>query len=364
MITFITGRPGSGKSLYAVTRGMEFVVEGRPVYALGIKGLNYEATGIKPYPWAPEGHDDPNVRNLVVKGTGGLERWMELESNAVLIVDEVQAFLKPRPTAAAVPEWIEAFTRNRHLGVDLLFLTQDPMLVDSYVRRVANYHEHFVRPEGDPAMSRRWKWSGVVDDVGKKGARSLNGEFALWRYPQQNYALYKSAEVHTVKFRLPQSLRFLIFGGAAMVLLAAVCVWGMTRLGKKDDPPPAAAAVAAEAPRPQVVAASPPADEKPKLPGLDFAVSSMDSATMTTRDYILRLIPRVDGMPVSAPIYDGVTPATIPEIYCISSADSCTCLSEQGTRVRVNDGVCRTIARDGSYNPYRRSSNAVRGTRG
>lgn len=351
MITFITGKPGSGKSLLAVTTMVELVAAGRTVYALRVRGLNYEATGVKPYPFAPEGHDHPDPRHKVNSETYGLERWRELETGAVLFVDEVQEILKTRGNTGAVPEWIEAFTRNRHYGLDLFFLSQDPMLVDNYVRRLANSHWHLVRPQGFPQMSRLWKWDEFHDDIGKKGAPSLNAEFKVFRYPVQNYALYKSAEVHTVKFKMPQSLKMVIGGGALCLVLVVAGVFAMTRIGKRDDVPPPATAAAPQG-APEAPAATAPGPVAAKTGS--FMVSSMDAHTMTQRDWVLQLIPRVEGMPVSAPLYDGVSPSQVPEIYCMSSPDSCTCLSEQGTRIRVGEATCRVIARDGAYNPFRK----------
>lgn len=332
MITFLTGLPGSGKTLRAITLGIQFVEAGRPVYELGISGLNHDATGIKPFPH------------------GGLEDWQKLEPNAVLIVDEAQQWLRPRGNGAMVPDWIEALTRNRHQGIDLLLITQDAMLVDSYVRRLGNYHEHLIRPPGDPSMARVWTFTGVQEDVAKKGARTLNAEFKLWRYPQQNYALYKSAELHTVKWRIPQSLRFVLIGCVLVLALAGVGVWAMASIGDRAPEPASALAPTA----PAVVRREP----KPERTFL-FSGAAGRHRFETTEEYLLQQIPRIEGMPWSAPMYDGLTPTTVPEIYCISSADSCTCLSEQGTRVRLQDAICRTIAREGSYNPFRRTGGAT-----
>lgn len=336
MIFLITGLPGSGKTLWTLSTVIaEYVAQGRPVYEQGLTGCNHDATGIKPWPH------------------GGMEDWQKSEPGAVMIFDECQQWLKPRPTGSHIPDWVEALTRNRHGGVDLFLITQDPMLIDSYVRRLVNYHIHIVRPEGDPEMARVWKWSGCKDDVGKgRGLKSEGSEFKVWPYPKQNYALYKSAEIHTVKWKIPQSLRIVAIGLPVCLLLVGVAVWMLTNLGAS---PQAVAHV--EAPTEETAKPAPPSAPAsgPTSSPDAFPISSFDAAAMTQRDYVLRLIPRVEGMPVSAPIYDGLMPSNVPDIFCMSSEDSCTCLSEQGTRIRVADALCRTIARDGSYNPFRRA---------
>lgn len=333
MIYLKTGKPGSGKTLRAVTEGMEFVAQGRKVYDLGINGLNHEATGIDPWP-----HD-------------GFQAWEQAEPGSVLLVDECQQWLPTRPTGSQVPAWIEALTRHRHRGIDIVLITQDPMLVDSFVRRLVHAHQHVIRMPGNAQMSRVWTFDTCLDDIDKKGAKALNAEFKLWRFPQQNYALYKSADAHTAKTHVPQSIRHLVIGCVLVGLLVVAGGYAMSRIGASGAEAQAATVTAEPAPAPpQPAPAAPASQAKPT-----WNINSDDAAAMQLREYVLQLLPRVEGMPVSAPLYDGISPTTVPEIYCISSADSCTCLSEQGTRVRVSDSICRNIARDGSYNPFRRS---------
>ncbi|WP_156171261.1 hypothetical protein [Dyella japonica] len=60
-------------------------------------------------------------------------------------------------------------------------------------------------------------------------------------------------------------------------------------------------------------------------------------------------------MPWTAPAYDQLQPQGVPDLFCIAVDDGrCTCHAEQGTKYEVEPGVCRAIARDGVYNPFRK----------
>jgi hypothetical protein len=78
---------------------------------------------------------------------------------------------------------------------------------------------------------------------------------------------------------------------------------------------------------------------------------------MRTTDYVGWLTPRIGGQPWTAPAYDRLTlPNQPPRIFCMASGhngdESCTCLTEQGTRYVVEQNRCRMIAIDGQYEPF------------
>lgn len=337
MITLMTGLPGAGKTLRAITLAMEQVAQGREVYELGVNGMNHAASGIKPAPF-----DD-------------LEQWRSLPTGSVLLVDEVQRWLKPRGAGAAVPDWIEAFTRNRHYGVDLWFVTQDPLLIDAYPRRLVNYHHHVVRLEGNYERARVYRKEGIMPL--KDGIPPASASFELWPYPQQNYALYKSAEEHTVKRYLPQRIQLAIAGLLFCLVMIGVAWWAIGGLFKEkpEEQQEGKAEVKPEplTQPPQLVAA-------PSAATLSVGGGSGQKGWTTAIEYVEAHTPVIEGQPWTAPVYSGMQPTSIPEIYCISSEKSCTCVSEQGTRLIVREAVCRTIAREGSYNPYRRRGSESR----
>lgn len=328
MIYLRTGKPGSGKTLRTIHEGMQMAATGREVYALNVNGLDHDFTGIKP---APVDH---------------LSEWQSLPPGCAIIVDEVQLYLPPMASNVKMPDWIEAFTRNRHAGIDLYFVTQHPRLINYYVRELVNYHEHLVRLEGNMSSARVYYAEGLLD-LSKKGP-PRDAAFKLWRYPADLFGVYKSAEVHTVKRYIPQRLK--IAAALAVVTLVAVLVaWsamGSITGGAEPSVVPEVAAV----PEPVVARVVDPVIREPER--------GRQSVT-TAEEYAAAHLPLIEGLPWSAPAYLSREVTAEPEIYCGMTADRCLCMSEQGTRIYVKPASCRTIAREGVYNPYRRPRQAV-----
>lgn len=334
MIYLRTGLPGSGKTLRTIWEGMQAVQAGREVYALNVNALDYEFTGIKPAP----------IEDLA--------DWQSLPAGSVLIVDEVQRYLPPMASNVKMPDWVEAFTRNRHAGIDLHFVTQHPRLINYYVRELVNYHEHLTRMEGNMQAARVYYGEGLLDLTRKGPPR--DAAFKLWRYPSEVYGVYKSAEVHTVKRYIPQRVK--IAAALALVLVLAILVaWSAMgsitgHPGQDTDTPAAVSPAAAPAPAP---IASRVLDPIPREP--DRGRPSITTAA----EYAAAHLPLIEGLPWSAPAFLGRDVTAEPEIYCGMTSDRCLCMSEQGTRIYLKPASCRTIAREGIYNPYRRPRQAT-----
>lgn len=72
-------------------------------------------------------------------------------------------------------------------------------------------------------------------------------------------------------------------------------------------------------------------------------------------DLVKWLTPRLPGQPWTAPAYDDRPVASEPEVYCMAVDDGrCGCVTEQGTKYEMELAMCRTVARNGVYNPTRR----------
>src|SRR5690606_33670721 len=86
------------------------------------------------------------------------------------------------------------------------------------------------------------------------------------------------------------------------------------------------------------------------------------SSPASVEAYVARLAPRVVGASWSAPLFDERAAASDPQLFCMLSqpghdADgsyrensSCTCISEQGTRYRMELLECAQLARSGDVN--------------
>jgi hypothetical protein len=326
-LTLITGVPGDGKSLLAITKGLAFVAEGRTVYAAGFKELDYAATGFLPLPTPFENFDKANRDdNDLVKPD-----WMLLEG-AVIIYDECYSVIPSRAVGKPVPVHIEALARHRHYNIDLIFVTQKHDQIDNFVRGLVKEHIHVKRKFGfNGAVLRTWDAFQINTD---KKADSA----PLWPYPKKNYSLYKSATAHTIKKRIP----WFIWAPIPLIALLVGMLWYVKAHFGKPVAAPVTVASATGAGVGAGAALTPDAGR------------AKDDA-LRRRDYPAWMRPRVAGQPWTAPAYDQLQPQGVPDLYCIAVDDGrCECRTEQGTRYVIEPRVCRVIASEGIYNPFRK----------
>lgn len=304
-ITLITGLPGHGKTLYTIARWKEVAEkEGRPIYQNGIKGLSL--------PWQE----------------WQVEEWDQLPPGSIFIIDECQ-FKFPTRGKGAPPKHIEDLAVHRHKGVDFVLITQNPMLLDSFVRRLCDRHFHVVRKFGTHSATIHEFANGVKESVATSREGSIRHE---WRYPKEVFELYKSAELHTVKRRIPARV-YLLFAVPPIALGLAWLAWQRLDPSNQVETVPAAAA-AASAAGPSV---------SPVPPGR--------TGEPVKVDWVEAQQPRVPGLAYTAPAYDELTkPTRVPyPAACISAAARCKCYTDQATVLVVPEELCRSIAAGGFF---------------
>lgn len=304
MITLITGQPGAGKTLYALNYVKDRAEkEGREVFYSGIDDLKL--------PWKE-----------LDKG----EDWHKVPSGSIVVIDECQRVFRPRGNGASVPEHVEKLETHRHDGIDLVLVTQHPMLADTNVRRLVGQHFHVVRAFGTKKATVH-EWGEVKTECDKSRGDSIRHDFI---YPSQSFAWYKSAELHTHKARIPARVYFLF----ALPVLLGLLVWaawtsfhvpGSTKPGAAASVAPPVAPIGGTAP-------------KPKTPA----------------QYVDARSPRIAGLAYTAPVYDDVTkPDDAPfPAACMASKSKCSCYSQQATALDVPDALCRQIADRGYFKDW------------
>lgn len=310
-ITLVTGLPGHGKTLYTLARFKEECAKAQPVprrvYYHGIKGLKIEG-------WEPWDVKD----------------WETLPAGSLMVVDEAQ-FAFPVTGRGQTPEWVQKLATHRHLGLDFVVITQDPMLLDSFVRRLVDRHFHVIRKFGTHWATIHEFPNGARTDVAKNRKDSITHE---WRYPKNVFELYESAEVHTVKTRIPARVY--------MLGLAVVAFGAFGYLAYKRLQPEAVSGAAAAKTSGQVV------------PGQNYAPGRTGDdrrRPLTPAEYAEAYAARVPGLPQTAPIYDEVTkPSLAPyPAACLASKARCQCYTQQATRIDTPDQLCREIAAGGFF---------------
>jgi zona occludens toxin len=329
----ITGQPGHGKSLYAISLGLAFVAEGREVYATGFKGLDYNSTGFKelPYDFTKFDSADRDDQNRI------LTKWQQLPHGSVIMLDECYDYIPQRAAGKPVPPHVDSLARHRHTGHDIILVTQKHGQIDSFVQGLIGQHTHVRRKFGLNAAALR-KWDRFSANV----LGNDTTEIQRWVYPKKNYALYTSATQHSVKRKLP----WFVFALPIMICVVPLLGWyAWHGFSKQADVTHVTGALATGA-----GGASQSGDQ------------SKRDDSLRASDYARWMTARVPGQPWTAPAYDHLQTQSVPEIFCIAVEDMrCKCITEQGTTYALKLDLCRSVAKDGMYNPFKGKADNERG---
>lgn len=306
-ITLVTGLPGHGKTLWTLARWKpEAEKDGRKVYHNDIPGLaipNWEAWDV--------------------------QKWEELPAGSILVVDEAQ-FAFPLTGRGQTPDWVQKLATHRHRGIDIVVITQNPMMLDSFVRRLVDRHFHVVRKFGTHFATIYEFPNGVRENVATKRDDGIRHE---WRYPKEVFGWYRSSQLHTVKRRIPMRVFLLL----VMPLVFAAAAWvAWQRMNPEGE-------------RMQKLAGKDAQAVQSSVGG--GATRDKKDAPMTLEEYAAAYRARVPGLAHTAPIYDEVTkPVQAPfPAACVSMRGSCKCYSQQATRLDVAPDVCEQIVAGGYF---------------
>lgn len=211
-ITLVTGTPGAGKTLFVVKELIEKLSkDGRPIYH-NITGLDLVALAkMKVNPF-----------NIFYCGDDGPYNWPEYDPGCIFIFDEVQQQYPPRNPSSKTPEYLAGLETHRKKGHDFWMITQHPSLIDNHVKRLASRHFHLYRPFG-LARSTLFEWQGVNSEPNPRQSRS-NAATNGFSFPKNYFKAYHSAEIHTVKARIPWRL-------VAIVVALFVAASGVAYMG-------------------------------------------------------------------------------------------------------------------------------------
>lgn len=324
MLTLITGTPGAGKTLHAIEKLLLPLVgttikqrtdDGeveipRRIFT-NIPGLLIDHELVEAGPaWTTE-------RGAWVQGEGhrkGWHNWHEwAPPGAVLVVDEFQKVWPPRPNGAAVPPDVQAMDTHRHMGVDMVLISQSPNNFDRHIAGLVGRHLH-VRRIANMPLAIVYEW----DHCSRTLMFSKSVAKAPWRYDRKVFKLYHSADLHTKQPRKVPPLIVVVL--LALVGVAFMVPNAISRIAGKQEEhqqrmaqyvKPAAGAKADRASAAPHEAAAAPAP----APSVRSAV----------------LGPSSEPVGPARPAYTG----------CIASASRCQCFDTAGVPVPVADEVCR-----------------------
>lgn len=225
MLRLITGIPGSGKTLYAVSMLKKEVEknaalpidEQREIFS-DITGLNIE--GIKPPPLD----------------------WRETPPRSLLVYDEAQ-FHKPfQPTRGlSAYDYIQELTIHRKTGHEIWYITQDPKRLHNNILDMVEQHHHLDRPYG-AKLATIFKFRGVERITKSESAKERAESKTLFNYDKKLFDLYQSSQVDDgIKLRLPPKLIFFVMLPVLLMVFAGYMFYAsgsqslLTGSSKVDD---------------------------------------------------------------------------------------------------------------------------------
>jgi zona occludens toxin (predicted ATPase) len=291
MLTLITGKPGAGKSWYAVRELRKELAKGRAIFS-DIDGLTLD--GVLPIP----------------------ERWQDCPAGSLVVYDECQKLFGPdKQQGRSSNPMLADLETHRHLGLDLWFITQHPGLLHAHVRRLIGAHVHVLAVYGSDYV--RLYSAGEVIEVDKTSAL-LSCDCKSEIRDKSVFASYKSTVLNTHKTRWPRKtlvmLGSLLVGGLG-VAVAVPYAFGAFNDKVVHAKPGQSAAPASAAAVPGVSApASVPAP----------SLLSADEINKRVDEEIKRRADIVEHQPVA----------------CLAKPGHCVCYEVSGAELRLPESVC------------------------
>lgn len=226
MIICYQGSPGSGKSYDAVNRIIENLRKGRIVYT-NIEGI------------------DDDIHREVIKNLARLddytittnliylqkheaqEFWKYVKNNSFILIDEIHKLFNARdwqnPKNRQFCDWAST---HRHIGCDVVMITQDINKVDSQVRSLVEFTYHYRKNNmfGDLfGMSSTFTVYAYMDGeakgkpIGKKIQKYNSAVFKAYKsydsktVKEQGFQSHVNVLKHPVFYALPVLLIFFVY---------------------------------------------------------------------------------------------------------------------------------------------------------
>jgi zona occludens toxin len=291
VITLITGVPGAGKTLRAVSECLRQVQKGRLVYSINCD--DFTAPGVE----------------TVESGD-----WRDVPDGSFVFIDEAQMIF--RSGKRDLGQLLTDLELHRHHGLDILLTTQHPRLLHSGVLPLVGRHEHLERIFGSSAVRIFWndRAMNTSSRTDLKGSQQME-----WRHPKKVYKVYKSANKHPPrKLQVPRLV--LVVG----VFAVAYVIWLF------------------DAGMPFIPGAK--GEETAKVKVEKSAVVQVERKPPVEKHYPKKRLQQKAPVPVLESIEVG---------GCISSQAGCLCVDPGGVPLDLAQEDCRKIARRPLRRPVR-----------
>lgn len=319
MLTIVTGLPGSAKTCYSISEIFRLYAD-RQIYVHNIDGLDHDHFGTIEI-------DDP-------------EKWYEVPKGGVVVIDEAQTFFPLRKAGSPVPKKCSKFETHRHDGHDVVLITQDATLLDVHIRKLAGKHFHLKRLFGTETSTvfEYNKFEPKPEDRNTiKKCISNN----VWKFDKSVYDYYHSAEVHTVKRKIPFKILMVPVIVVVSIGVLVGAIFLLKGIFTKDRSLINSVVSGAKGETAAVTSSAAVVYQKGSL-----------------EEWVFKRKPLVEGLPWTAPLYrDAQEIVTYPKPHCIiygqteDHMGTCQCYSQQITKMDVGEFICRQLTVHGWFDP-------------
>lgn len=333
VINLVTGINGSGKTLWLLQHVEELrKASKRKVYYFAIKGIKEKGVLTEWEEIQPYDRKDPALARL----NDPMALW-SYPQGSIFVIDECHKTYPNRKQGSQVPPWVEPFAEARHDGFTFFFVTQDGGDLDIFIRRRVGKHYHLKRAFG-MERSTLFQWEVYKNPSNKTDIAEAQAD--AFPFPKNVYDWYISSDDHQVKKTIPwKKLKWLLILPVGAVVLMWYAIsrlhHGTPEEPVKNESVKASAVATADAPKHFTL--------NPKAEGPQWAA---------------KLTERVQGQPMSAPMYDDTYKAvTFPRISGCSEVITnnhyrCTCNTQQATTITTMSALqCQFYVKNGWFDP-------------
>lgn len=327
MIVLVTGTPGSGKTLFVVSKILELQKQfpDRKIYA-DIDGLQLDGVDQSP------------------------NDWRTTPDNSIVIYDEAQQHERFRAgTQANKDEIVQKLQVHRHSGHDIWFITQSPRFLNAFVLDLVGEHYHLHRPYGAKLAS-VYYWRSVRKQPQSLASRELAENEFLFKYPKELFDVYKSATQHNVKLKIPKKLCIIV---VSIVLIAGFVLKMIYSDGSQKM-------------LQGTLGTSSQNIEATPMPKVDNRTVEEREAERRqkfneTLDYNRNQLMKYDvnkPYEIDQASYQYEVTQSPQLAGCAIVSNKCTCYTQQATRINISTKDCkRYMSGDRPFNPFQQVSN-------
>jgi len=223
MIHLITGRPGHGKNIYALTflekegfinydketKTFSSTID-RPLFFIAFDGINIVDSTTAKYEDLDELPTDQEHDNT-----------SKFPDNSVIVIDEAHRYSPKSTNKEGFTSFVSFLKIHRHYGFDFIFITQSQKDLNIDIRNLVENHFRVNRPFGTQKSFVN-HYLGAETSENKQPVKQSSKPFVL---DKRFFEVYKSASIHNYKSSIPK--KYYVFIALFVIFIGFVISKGI-----------------------------------------------------------------------------------------------------------------------------------------